>query len=119
MHFAAIKREGNVLYGRNTAILLCRLADFHDGDHALTLSFELSFARGSDTTMPSPRAAMNTWSRYSTAAVTPCVRPSARLCRLERGWNALSSFTHRPADIVGAHGLSKPRCFTPPPCNDS
>ena len=27
--------------------------------------------------------------------------------------------THNPADIVGAHGLSMPRCLTPPPCNDS
>src|SRR5690606_28525594 len=101
MYLAAVKRERHILHGRDAAIFLGRVAQFDDGNHVL-LSVDSASER--DTTTPSPRAATNRSPCSSTALVTPWVLPSARLCRLKRGWNVRSSFTHSPADMVGAQG---------------
>src|SRR5690606_27902103 len=115
MHLAAPQREGDVPDRGNAAILLGRVPDLDNRRHASPPCSPAS----SLTTTPSPRAATKTRPSCSTALVTPCVAPSARLCRLDCSRKPASSLTQRPADIVGAHGFSMPRCFTPPPCSGS
>ena len=116
MHLAAMQREGDVLDRRHAAILLGARCGA-PGSASCPASQVRRAAKRDDDAIATRRD--EELAPMLGDAVTPCVRPSARLCRLERGWNAWSSLTQSPADMVGAHGLSMPRCFTPPPCSDS
>ena len=59
-----------------------------------------SVAARSDTTTPSPRAAAKTWPAVLRHAGDAMGVPSARLCRLKRGWNARSRLDAQ----AGRHG---------------